>query len=104
MNSLTKPYVHVGIDEVDAVLFDVEGSFDPEVHDRYESFDAARDAALTSIETMLDERDYDGEDHLEELERMRVMLEAAPSYDELEAQPGYQWFLRKLAGERTAAA
>jgi len=104
MKSPNKPYVHVGIDAVDAVVFDVEGSFDPEVHDRYESFDAARDAALTSIETMLDERDYDGEDHLEELERMRVMLEAAPSYGELEALSGYQWFLRKLDGDRTVAA
>ena len=104
MKSLNKPFVHVGIDAVDAVVFDVEGFYDPEVHDRYESFDAARDAALTSIETMLDERDYDGEDHREELERMQAMLEAVLSYGELEALPGYQWFLRKLPRSRTFAA
>jgi hypothetical protein len=104
MKGLNKPYVHVGIDAVDAVVCDVEGYYDPEVHDRYESFDTARDAALTSIEAMLDERDYDGEDHREELERMRVMLEAARSYGELEALSGYQWFLRKLPRSRTFAA
>jgi hypothetical protein len=104
MNIHIKPFVHVAIDAVDAVVLDVEGSLDPEIHDHYETFDAARDAALTSIETMLDEADYDGEDHLEELERMQAMLEAVRSYEELESLTGYQWFLRKLPRQRTVAA
>ncbi len=99
-----RPFVHITIDAVDAVILDHDGEFDPALHDRYETFEAARDAALTSIEVMLDEADYDGEDHLEELERMQSMLEAAGSYEELESLSDYQWFLQRFAPSHSMAA
>ena len=104
MHFLGKPYVHVPIDAVDTVIFDPEGLFDPEQFDHYETFEAARDAALSSIEVMLDEEDYDGEDHCEELERMHDLLEASSSFEELEQQPFHRWLCEQLDLARTAAA
>jgi hypothetical protein len=104
MSTPTRPFVHTTINAVDAVVFDPEGHYDPEFHDHYETFEAARDAALTSVEVMLDEGDYDGEDHREELDRMRDLLETARSFDDLERLPAYQWFLRRLAPSRIVAA
>jgi hypothetical protein len=104
MDSLSKPYVHLPIDAVDTVVFDAEGHFDGEHHDRYATFAEARDAALSSIEIMLDEEDYDGEDHREELEQMLGHLEASSNFEELEAQASYRRLLDRLAPARTVAA
>ena len=46
MDRLAKPYVHLTIDAVDAVVFDPEGRLDPERYDHYPTFTEARDAAL----------------------------------------------------------
>ena len=86
MDRLSKPYVHVPIDAVNTVVFDAEGHFDGEQYDRYASFSEARDAALSSIEIMLDEEDYDGDDHRAELELMLAHLEASSGIEELEGQ------------------
>ncbi len=104
MTLIDKPFVQIAIEQVDTVIYDPEGRYDPEFHDRYETFEAARDAALTSIEVMLDEADYDGEDHREELERMHDLLEPSESITDLQHQAGYQWFLKRLAPSRTVAA
>lgn len=104
MNPVTKPFVHLTIDAVDMVILDPEGMFDPDQYDRYATFIEARDAALTSIELMLDAGDYDGEDHREELERMLALLESAGSFEGLEHQPDYRWFLERLAPGRAAVA
>ena len=104
MDHLQKPFVHLPIDAVDSVIFDPEERFEAEHHDRYASFDEARNAALSSIEIMLDEEDYDGEDHREELERMLDLLASASSYDELLRQPGYQYIIGQLDGVRAFAA
>ena len=99
-----KPFVQLAIEQVDTVIRDPEGRYDAEFFDRYETFEAARDAALTSIEVMLDEADYDGDDHLEELTTMQRLLEAASSIDELETEKSYAWFLGRLAPAFTVAA
>jgi hypothetical protein len=104
MDSLSKPYVHVPIDAVDTVVYDPEGHFDAERFDRYSTFVEARDAALSSIEIMLDEEDYDGDDHREELERMLGHLESSSSYEELEAHATHHQLLGRLDPVRSAAA
>jgi hypothetical protein len=104
MEHFTKPFVHLPIDAVDSVVFDPEGQFEAEHFDRYASFIEARDAALSSIEIMLDEADYDGEDHLEELEQMLGLLNSSSSYDELKRQSGYQRVLDRLDPVRSFAA
>lgn len=104
MSSHPKPFVHYTLNAVDTVRFDPEGRFDPEHYDRYPTFESARDAALSSVELMLDAADYDGEDHREELERMGVLLESSATIHELERHPGYRWFLDRLESARTAAA
>ena len=96
MEHLTKPFVHLPINAVDFVVFDPEGRFDAELHDRYESFTEARDAALSSIEIMLDEGDYDGEDHRQELANMLVLLDTCSTFEELALCPEYQRILEKL--------
>jgi hypothetical protein len=96
MEHLTKPFVHLPINAVDFVVFDPDGRFDAELHDRYESFTEARDAALSSIEIMLDERDYDGDDHRSELEQMLKALEASSSYEDLRDRPAYQRIVKQL--------
>src|SRR3954468_85989 len=100
MPDTNKPFVQLSIDAVDALVFDPEGRYDPESFDRYETFVMARDAALTSIEVMLDEGDYDDEAHREELEQMRSMLETSESYEELMQLAAYRRFLRKLSKAR----
>src|SRR5438876_7812416 len=104
MHNFAKPFVHVPINAVDTVAFDPEGRFDAERYDRYESFTRARDAALSSIEIMLDEEDYDGEDHREELERMLGLLESSSSYEELESHSDHRWFLDRLESVQPVAA
>jgi hypothetical protein len=93
MSQPIRPFVQMAINAVDVVLSDPEVRYDPDQFDRYETFESARDAALTSIEVMLDEGDYDDEDHRVDLERMRQMLESATTYDELHAQAAYRKFL-----------
>lgn len=105
MNDATeKPYVHLAINAVDSVVFDPEGLFDSDRSDRFSSFIEARDAALSCIEVMLHEGDYDDEEHRDELELMLGLLETASSVEEIEESPGYQRFLRQLepAGVATA--
>jgi len=75
MNLCSKPYVHLPIDAVDTVVFDREDRFEADRYDRYTSFAEARDAARSSIEIMLDEGDYDGEDHRQELANMLGLLD-----------------------------
>ena len=104
MERFKKPFVHLPIDAVDSVVFDPEDRFEAELYDRYESFSEARDAALSSIEIMLDERDYDGEDHREELERMLAILDSSSSYEEMVLDPEYQRTLERLGAVRSFAA
>jgi hypothetical protein len=104
MDCLSKPYVHLAIDAVDTVVFDAQGHFDGERYDRYATFAAARDAALSSIEIMLDEEDYDGQDHREELEQMLGYLESSSCFEDLESEAPYCRLLDRLAPARTAAA
>jgi len=104
MDSLSKPYVHIPIDAVDAVVFDAEGHFDGERYDRYATFAEARDAALSSIEIMLDEEDYDGEDHREELEQMLGSLESSSTFEELMSHAAYRRLVDRLDPARSAAA
>jgi hypothetical protein len=104
MEHFTKAFVHLPIDAVDSVIFDPKGRFEAELYDRYASFIEARDAALSSIEIMLDEADYDGDDHREELERMLGLLNSSSSYEELERQPEYQRVLERLDPVRSFAA
>jgi len=104
MELFTKPYVHLSIDAVDTVVFDPEGCLDSELFDHYGSYTEARDAALSSIEVMLDEEDYDGEDHREELEQMLGVLETSASYEELECQPHHLLLLERRDSAQHAAA
>jgi hypothetical protein len=104
MNLFAKPFVHLAIDAVDTVIFDPEARFDAERFDRYDSFSAARDAALSSIEIMLDEEDYDGDDHRSELEQMLALLESSATYEELEPHSGYRGMLERLDAVRPVAA
>ena len=104
MEHFTKAFVHLPIDAVDSVVFDPEGRFEAEHYDRYASFSEARDAALSSIEIMLDEADYDGEDHRDELEQMLGLLNSSSSYDELDRQPEFQRVLERLDPVRSFAA
>jgi hypothetical protein len=104
MDCLLKPYVHLTIDAVDTVVFDAEGHFDSERYDRYATFTEARDAALSSIEIMLDEADYDGEDHRAELEQMLGVLETAATFEELESVVAYRRFVARLDPAHSAAA
>jgi molybdenum cofactor biosynthesis enzyme MoaA len=104
MKSLSRVYVHLPIDAVDTVVFDAEGYFDGDRYDRYATFVEARDAALSSIEIMLDEADYDGDDHRAELEQMIAHLESSSSIEELESQAAYRRLLDRLSPVRTVAA
>ncbi len=104
MDSLFKPYVHLPIDAVDTVILDAEGQFDSDNYDRYATFTEAHDAALSSIEIMLDEGDYDGDDHREELERMLVPLETSETFDELAGHAVYRRLVARLDPARSAAA
>jgi hypothetical protein len=104
MDSLLKPYVHLTIDAVDTVILDAEGQLDSERYDRYATFTEARDAALSSIEIMLDEKDYDGEDHREELERMLGPLESSETFQELEGHAAYRRLIARLDRAHSVAA
>jgi hypothetical protein len=104
MDAFTKAYVHLPIDAVDTVLFDPEGRLDADRFDRYPSFIAARDAALSSIEIMLDEQDYDGEDHRQELEQMHQLLDAANTFEELSAHDEYNQLLTRFEPAQSVAA
>ena len=104
MESTAKPYVHLSINAVDAVAFDPEGRYDADRHDRYTTFGQARDAALTSIEVMLDEGDYDGEDHKTELGAMLGLLEVASSFEDLEGRSDHRRLLERLVSAVTAPA
>jgi hypothetical protein len=102
MEPASKPYVHISINAVDAVAFDPEGHYDADRNDRYSTFGQARDAALTSIEVMLDEGDYDDEDHKTELGTMLGLLEAASSFEDLEGQSEHRRLLERLVSAVTA--
>jgi len=104
MEQLTKPFVHLPVDAVDSVVYDPEGRFDAESYDRYASFTEARDAALSSIEIMLDEGDYDGDDHRSELELMLKLLEAASSYEDLRDNPAQQRVIERIEPQVAFAA
>jgi len=104
MDCFTKPFVHLTLDAVDSVVCDPEAMYDAERYDRYATFTEARDAALSSIEIMLDEEDYDGEDHREELERMLGVLESSSTYEEMERHPDYRLVLKRLAPAQSVAA
>ncbi len=99
MGPAAKPFVHLTIDAVDAVVLDQDGRYDADRYDHYATFAEARDAALSSIEVMLDEGDYDGDDHHDELRRMLRLLENAETFEALSAQPEYRWFLDRHSPE-----
>ena len=103
-NHCSKPYVHLPIDAVDTVVLDLEERFGPDEHDRYASFAEARDAARSSIEIMLDECDYDGEDHRQELVSMLGLLEMSSTFEEMSLSPEYQHVLDKLDPVKSLAA
>jgi hypothetical protein len=103
MTDTYRPYVQIAVNAIDLVLSDPDCRYDANQFDRYETFDAARDAALTSVEVMLDEQDYDDEEHRGELETMRQLLESAVSLEDLLAQPSYRRFLEPLKPVLTAA-
>ncbi len=104
MQPVSKPYVHLSIDSVDLVVFDPQGRYDADCFDRYASFTEALDAALTCIEAMLDEADYEDETHRSELETMQGLLEAATDFEDLMVRPGYRWFLERLEPAVSVAA
>ena len=103
-DTAAKPYLHLSIDAVDTVVFDPEGYHDNDRSDRFDSFTEARDAALSCVELMLDEEDYDGEDHRLELVEMLGILEKASTYSDLESCPGYHGFLSRLEPAQQGAA
>jgi hypothetical protein len=104
MDAFTKAYVHLPIDAVDTVLFDPEGRLDADRFDRYPTFIAARDAALSSIEMMLDEQDYDDENHREELERMHAFLDASATFEELAVHAEYNELVERFEPAHSVAA
>ena len=104
MNAVAKPYLHLSINAVDTVVFDPEGCHDNDRSDRFDTFTEARDAALSCVELMLDEEDYDGEDHRLELEQMLGILENASSYADLEGCTPYLAFLSRLEPAHRGAA
>lgn len=104
MDCTTKPFVHLTIDAVDTVIVDADNVYDPERYDHYSTFTEARDAALSSVELILDEGDYDGDDHRAELERMRVLLESSETFEALNHQNDYHWFLSRMEPARPHAA
>lgn len=91
-----KPFVHMAINAVDTVIFDPEGRIDDERSDRFVSFNEARDAALSCVELMLDEEDYDDEEHRAELMTMLGLLESASSIEDLAGRPEYRAFVKPL--------
>jgi hypothetical protein len=104
MNAAEKPFLHLSINAVDTVVFDPEGFHDNDRSDRFETFAEAKDAALSCIELMLDEGDYDGDDHRLELELMLDILEKASSHAELDACPAYLAFVSRLEPAQRGAA
>jgi hypothetical protein len=104
MELAEKPYVQLSVDAVAAVVLDTHSRFDAELHDRYATFDEARNAALCCVEVMLHEEEYDDEEHRRELEQMLEMLETAESYRDLERNPVYQDFLHRLETPQASAA
>lgn len=103
MNPVLKPYLHLSVNAVDTVVFDPEGLYDNDRSDRYETFSEARDAALSCVEVILDEEEYDDDQHRDELERMRGLLDNSESFDELRTRPEYAWFLKRLTPANQAA-
>ncbi len=103
MNPSNRPFVQLAINAVDLVILDNEGQYDADHFDRYETFESARDAALTSIEVMLDAQDYDDDDHRRDLERMRDLLESATHFEDIANQPIYQDFQFQPVESRSAA-
>jgi hypothetical protein len=99
-----KPYVQVVIDDLDIVVHDPEGHYDADHYDRYATFEQARDAALCCNEDVLDEGDYEGEDHKDRLEAMLRLLEAARSFQDLDSQPDYRRLLERIVPAWPAAA
>lgn len=104
MNAVAKPFLHLAINAVDTVVFDPEGCHDNDRSDRFDTFTEARDAALSCVELMLDEGDYDDEEHRLELEQMLGILENASSYADLEGSPRYLTFLSRLEPPQRGAA
>src|SRR4051812_41584642 len=104
MDYCSKPYVHLSINAVDTVIHDPVGRFDSERSDRFATFGEARDAALSCIEVMLHEADYDDDEHRDELELMLNVLETATSFAEVEACAEYHWFLKRLEPTLVGAA
>ena len=104
MDRANKPFVHITIDAVDTVVHDPDNGYDPERYDHYATYTQARDAALSSVEVILNEGDYDGDDHRAELERMLAVLETSETFEELIRHPDYQWFVSHLEPARPHAA
>ncbi len=104
MTEEMKPYVHVAVNAVDTVIFDPDGRIQDERSDRFAEFSEARDAALSCVELMLDEEDYDDDEHRAELVLMLGWLESASSIEELASRPEYRAFVKPLDRARRGAA
>jgi hypothetical protein len=104
MERAAKPYVQVVVDDVDTVVYDPEGHYDADLYDRYASFEQARDAALSCIEDVLEEGDYEGDNHKAGLTTMLGLLEAAQTLEDLADQPEYRQLLKRLTSARPVAA
>lgn len=104
MNADARPYLHLAINAVDTVVFDPKGYHDNDRSDRFDTYSEARDAALSCVELMLDEGDYDDEEHRKELELMLDILEKASSYPDLERCPQYRAFVSGLEPAQRGAA
>ncbi len=98
-----RPFVHLAVDAVDLVVADPEERYDADHFDRYQTFESARDAALTSVEVMLDEKDFDDESHRLDLELVREMLETAQEYGDLLGKADYHRFLSAIPHQESAA-
>ena len=58
---------------------------------------------VSSIEIMLDEADYDGDDHQRELEAMLELLGSSSSYEELMRHPEYRGVIQSVEALRACA-
>jgi hypothetical protein len=104
MNDAAKPYVHLAINAVDTVILDPECRIEDERSDRFADFEEARIAALSCVELMLDEEDYDDEEHRAELVLMLGLLETASSIEDLTRRPEYRALVKPLEPALRGAA
>lgn len=99
-----KPYVQTAIDQVNTVIYDPDNHFDADQYDRFASFETARDEAIYCLESLIDERDYDDDDHRREVVWMQQLLQSAETIADLERDAEYRRFVGRLATHTERAA